>query len=119
MNGVRKGLLLAAIQLALVLSLGGKLLYDRFTRPRVWVLSQVYDPSCPSVAATSANNSSCLRKALPTQNRIRKILTPGIGTGSGPISKCTTISWSPNSRVPAPALGSTSAKIAMARLPPR
>jgi len=31
----------------LVLSLGGKLLYDRVTRPRVWVLSQVYDPDLP------------------------------------------------------------------------
>jgi hypothetical protein len=44
---MRKGLLLGAIQLALVLSLGGKLLYDRMTRPRVWVLSEVYDPELP------------------------------------------------------------------------
>jgi hypothetical protein len=47
MSGGRKGLLLGAIQIALVLSLGGKLLYDRVTRPRVWVLSQVYDPDLP------------------------------------------------------------------------
>jgi hypothetical protein len=47
MSGSRKGLLLGAIQIALVLSLGGKLLYDRVTRPRVWVLSQVYDPDLP------------------------------------------------------------------------
>jgi hypothetical protein len=47
MNGMRKGLLLAAIQIAIVLSLGGKLLYDRATRPRVWVLCQVYDPDLP------------------------------------------------------------------------
>jgi hypothetical protein len=40
-------LLLGAIQVAIVLSLGGKLLYDRATRPRVWVLSQVYDPDLP------------------------------------------------------------------------
>jgi hypothetical protein len=46
-NGMRKGLLLAAIQIALVLSLGAKLLYDRATRPRVWVLSEVYDPDLP------------------------------------------------------------------------
>jgi hypothetical protein len=44
MTAMRKGLLLAAIQLALVVSLGAKLLYDRATRPRVWVLSEVYDP---------------------------------------------------------------------------
>jgi hypothetical protein len=42
-----RGLLVAAIQIALVLSLGGKLLYDRVTRPRVWVLCQVYDPELP------------------------------------------------------------------------
>ncbi len=33
MTTMTKGLLLGAIQLALVLSLGGKLLYDRATRP--------------------------------------------------------------------------------------
>ena len=47
MTGLSKGLLLGAIQIALVLSLGGKLLYDRRTRPRVWVLSEVYDPELP------------------------------------------------------------------------
>jgi hypothetical protein len=47
MSGPRKGLLLAAIQIALVLSLGGKLLYDRKTRPRVWVLCGAYDPELP------------------------------------------------------------------------
>lgn len=47
MTGTSKGLLLAAIQIALVLSLGAKLLYDRKTRPRVWVLSEVYDPELP------------------------------------------------------------------------
>lgn len=43
----RKGFLLGALQLAIVLSLGGKLLYDRATRPRVWVLAQTYDPDLP------------------------------------------------------------------------
>lgn len=47
MSGMRRGLLLVAIQIALVLSLGAKLLYDRATRPRVWVLSEVYDPDLP------------------------------------------------------------------------
>lgn len=47
MSGMRKGLLLGAAQIALVLSLGGKLLYDRATRPRVWVLCQMYDPELP------------------------------------------------------------------------
>lgn len=47
MNSMRKGLLLGALQIVLVLSLGAKLLYDRMTRPRVWVLAQVYDPELP------------------------------------------------------------------------
>jgi hypothetical protein len=47
MSGMRKGLLLGAIQIALVLSLGAKLLYDRVTRPRVWVLSNAFDPELP------------------------------------------------------------------------
>jgi hypothetical protein len=46
-TAMSKGLLLAAIQLALVLSLGAKLLYDRVTRPRVWVVCDVYDPDLP------------------------------------------------------------------------
>jgi hypothetical protein len=46
-TGMYKGLLVAAIQIALVLTLGGKLLYDRVTRPRVWVLCQVFDPELP------------------------------------------------------------------------
>lgn len=44
MSGFAKGLSLAAIQIAIVLSLGGKLLYERATRPRVWVQAQGYDP---------------------------------------------------------------------------
>lgn len=47
MTNWHKGLLLGAIQIAAVLSLGGKLLYDRMTYPRVWVQSQVYDPELP------------------------------------------------------------------------
>jgi hypothetical protein len=47
MSGTRRGLVLTAIQVALVLSLGVKLLYDRMTRPRAWALSEVYDPDLP------------------------------------------------------------------------
>lgn len=44
---MHKRLLLGALQIVLVLSLGAKLLYDRVTRPRVWVLTAVYDPELP------------------------------------------------------------------------
>ena len=47
MTAVYKGLLLAAIQVVVVLSLGAKLLYDRQTRPRAWVQTEVYDPELP------------------------------------------------------------------------
>jgi hypothetical protein len=42
-----KGLLIAALHVGLVLSLGAKLLYDRATRPRVWALAAPYDPDLP------------------------------------------------------------------------
>jgi hypothetical protein len=43
----RKGLVIAAVQVALVASLGAKLRYDRATRPRVWVPSAPHDPELP------------------------------------------------------------------------
>jgi hypothetical protein len=47
MTRLQRGLLLAAAQCALALSLTGKLLYDRSTRPRIWVKTAPYDPSLP------------------------------------------------------------------------
>lgn len=47
MNGLRKGLLLGSLHLVIVLSLGGKLLVDRATRPRVWLKAAPVDPSLP------------------------------------------------------------------------
>jgi hypothetical protein len=47
MNSLRKGIILGALQCALVLSLTGKLLYDRATCPRVWVKTMRYDPNLP------------------------------------------------------------------------
>jgi hypothetical protein len=47
MTLARRGLMVAAIQCLLVLSLSGKLLYDRATRPRVWVKTAPWDPSLP------------------------------------------------------------------------
>lgn len=42
-----KGTVIAAIQVALVASLGAKLLHDRSTLPRAWVQSAPYDPDMP------------------------------------------------------------------------
>jgi len=42
-----KSLVIAAVHVGLVASLGAKLLYDRATRPRVWALTAPYDPDLP------------------------------------------------------------------------
>jgi hypothetical protein len=47
MNLFVKGLVIAAVHVGLVASLNAKLLYDRSTLPRVWVLSAPYDPNLP------------------------------------------------------------------------
>lgn len=47
MTSKQKALLLAGLHLLLVLSLGGKLLYDRATRPRFWVKAAPVDPDLP------------------------------------------------------------------------
>jgi len=44
---MRKGLVVAALHVALVLTLGGKLLMDRATRPRVWARAAPVDPNLP------------------------------------------------------------------------
>jgi hypothetical protein len=46
-RGMRNGLILALIHLAIVGSLGVKLLADRATRPRVWVRAAPVDPNLP------------------------------------------------------------------------
>ncbi len=43
----KNAVIVALIHIALVSSLGAKLLYDRATRPRVWVRTQTYDPNLP------------------------------------------------------------------------
>lgn len=47
MKTLQKGLAVAVIQVLIVLSVGGKLLYDRAARPRVWVRTASIDPDLP------------------------------------------------------------------------
>lgn len=42
-----KGVIIAVVQVAIVSSLGAKLLIDRATQPRVWALTAPYDPDLP------------------------------------------------------------------------
>jgi uncharacterized membrane-anchored protein len=44
---MRKGLLVAALHVAIVTSVGAKLLVDRATRPRVWARAAPVDPDLP------------------------------------------------------------------------
>ena len=44
---LRKGLIVAALHVALVASLGAKMLADRAMRPRVWARVAPYDPDLP------------------------------------------------------------------------
>ncbi len=47
MTGLVRGLILCGVQTAMVLSIGGKMLLDRATLPRIWVRAIPYDPSSP------------------------------------------------------------------------
>jgi hypothetical protein len=47
MKAVQAGLILLFVQLLLVLSVAGKYLYERHTRPRVWTRATQYDPNLP------------------------------------------------------------------------
>jgi hypothetical protein len=47
MNNLRKGLIVALLHMLIILSLAGKLLYDRASRPRVWVATGSVDPDMP------------------------------------------------------------------------
>jgi len=47
MNTFSKGVAVALLHTLIVLSLGGKLLYDRSHRPRVWVRTGSIDPNLP------------------------------------------------------------------------
>jgi hypothetical protein len=47
MKPLYKGLAVALIHILIVLSLGAKLLYDRGTRPRIWVRTGSLDPDLP------------------------------------------------------------------------
>ena len=47
MKNLSKGLIVAVLHILIVFSLGGKLLYDRAHRPRIWVKTGSVDPDLP------------------------------------------------------------------------
>ena len=54
---MKKSLIVAFVHLIIVLSLGGKLLYDRHYRPRVWIRAASFDPSLPIRGRYAALNA--------------------------------------------------------------
>jgi hypothetical protein len=46
-RAIRAGLILVLVQVVLVLSVAGKYLYERQTRPRVWTRAAPFDPALP------------------------------------------------------------------------
>ena len=95
LSPVQRGLLVAVIHLAIVASLGAKLLVDRATLPRVWARTAPYDPNLPirgryvslRVGAVVAQPSTLdvrppLFVALSAQNG-ELVATPVSGSGLG------------------------------------
>ena len=62
---LRKGLIVAVASLALVASLGAKMLADRAMRPRVWARVVPFDPTCRSAAVTFGWPSRATRTKRP------------------------------------------------------
>jgi len=66
-----KGLLVAAVQVLLVASVGAKYLYDRANYPRLWVQTVPYDPDLPirgryvSIAVLVDTKRSAMPEAPP------------------------------------------------------
>ena len=89
MKSLYKGILLGALQCGLVLSLAGKLIYDRATCPHVWVRTMPYDPMlpirgrylslalAPDAGASSTSSPKARLKSIPAA----PVRTP---TNSGP-----------------------------------
>lgn len=77
-----KGLVVAVLHLLIVLSLGGKLLYDRATRPRLWVKTESVDPDLPLRGRYFTLNLEVhapeFARQSPDPSRIA-------GAGSGPV----------------------------------
>ena len=79
MKTIQKGLAVAVIQILIVLSVGGKLLYDRATKPRVWVRTAAIDPDLPIRGRYLTLNLE-VHNAEPAQPQDPK--HPGIYSGS-------------------------------------
>ena len=78
MNPLGKGLLIGVVQVALVLAVGGKFLYDRATLPRAWVETAGVDPVLPIRGRYVALN--LLFEAAPESETIPADVETAMGT---------------------------------------
>jgi hypothetical protein len=104
---MKKSFIVAFVHLIIVLSLGGKLLYDRHYRPRVWVRAASFDPSLPirgRYAALSAqvrapwteDKSQTYRDSVALSEENGELVARKSAADTG-----ITISRLPNTRLPA------------------
>jgi len=111
MKARSKGLALAAIHVALVLGLGGKLLLDRATRPRLWFRAAPVDPSLPirgryvdlsvSVPVSGKELALDLRSREKWLEYLRNRKQPATHPArKGPFLFGPNASWTPNQAVP-------------------
>ena len=83
MSRTRAALLLLVVQVALVLSIAGKFLYERKTRPRVWTRAAQYDPSLPLRGRYLALQLAVDACGLP---RDQEHFTQGYYAGAGAVT---------------------------------
>ena len=69
-----RAILLAVIQIALVLSIAGKYLYERKTCPRVWVRTEQFDPNMPMRGRYLALQLSVDSCALPRDEKSKRMV---------------------------------------------
>ena len=91
---LRKGLVVAALHVAIVSSLGAKLLINRATRPRVWTRAAPVDPNLPirgryvslrleaAIGPGLVGDSSQAIRITPSQQDARLVALPA-GSGKG------------------------------------
>jgi hypothetical protein len=74
---MKRALILLVVQLALVLSIAGKYVYERKTRPRIWVRTTQFDPDQPLRGRYLALQLAVDACALPrTEKYFQQYLSP-------------------------------------------
>ena len=81
MRPLYKGLVIAALHVGIVSSIGAKLLYDRHTRPRVWTQTVPYDPNLPIRGRYLSLQLVVETEGFPVPKLRRELFQWGWGSG--------------------------------------